>query len=306
MSGGGGYFSGRLTAAELARRARQAENQAHDDTFETAVSKNLASLLASYNDRDVEGTQELFNQIKATLESEIDGTIDTLFGGSISKHTYVDGISDVDALVLLNNSELADMNPDQVKSYLADCLRARYGQEAVEVGVLAVTITLQDQTIQLLPALQHGTGMKIANSDGRDWSKVNPNGFASALTSTNRKLGGKLIPCIKLIKAIVATLPEKHRITGYHTESLAINVFQGYDGPKTPKSMLSHFFEHAPEQVAQPIKDRSGQSIHVDENLGEANSLQRRVVADAFSRIARKIRNADGARSPERWKELFE
>ena len=303
---GSGYFPRRLTPDDLLKRIRQAEDNAHDDTFETAVGEHLASLLAEFNDRDIEGTQEVFGQVKTDLENEIEGTVDTLFGGSISKHTYVDGISDVDALVLLNNSELADKNPNAVKSFLADLLRDRYGKDAVDIGKLAVNVSLQDKKLQLLPALRHGERVKIASSDGRNWSEVNPQGFANALTKANQKLSGKLVPSIKLIKAIVATLPEKRRITGYHTESMAINVFRGYDGPKTTKAMLRHFFEHASNHVTKPIKDSSGQSIHVDEYLRAENSLERRIVADALGRIGRKIRNADGARSLERWEELFE
>ena len=262
--------------------------------------------LADFNDRDIEGTQKVFNQVKSDIENEIEDTVDILFGGSISKHTYVDGISDVDALVLLNNSELANKSPSEAKSFLADLLRDRYGKKAVYEGVLAVTVSLQDKTIQLLPALRHGERVKIASSDGHNWSEVNPKGFANALTKANQSLDGKLVPCIKLIKAIVATLPEKRQITGYHTESMAINVFRGYGGPKTTKAMLKYFFEHASDHVTKPVKDSSGQSIHVDEYLGAENSLKRRIIADALGRIGRKIRNADGAGAPERWKELFE
>jgi hypothetical protein len=118
-------------------------------------------------------------------------------------------------------------------------------------------------------------------------------------------MDGKLVPCIKLAKAIIATLPEQRQLTGYHTESLAIQVFKDYKGPKTSKAMLRHFFENAPGHVKEPIRDSSGQSVYVDEYLGEANSLGRRIAADALGRIARKIRNADGARSVERWRELF-
>lgn len=303
---GSGYFSGRLTPDDLAKRTRQAEDQARDNAFEIAVSDDLALLLADFNDRDVDGTREVLDQMKSGLENETEGTVDTLFGGSISKHTYVDGISDVDTLVLLNKSELADKSPNEVKSFLAGCLRSRYGQNAVHEGALAVTVNVQDKTIQLLPALRHGEGVKIASGDGSSWSKVNPQGFAHALTMANRRLDGKLVPCIKLIKAIVATLPEKRRVTGYHTESMAINVFRGYEGSKTTKPMLRYFFEHAPDHVITPIKDSSGQSLYVDEYLGTANSLERRIVADALGRIGRKIRNADGARSLDLWKELFE
>lgn len=55
----------------------------------------------------------------------------------------------------------------------------------------------------------------------------------------------------------------------------------------------------------KPIRDASGQSVHVDEYLGAANSLPRRIVADTLARIGRRIRNADGAKSVERWRELF-
>ena len=255
---------------------------------------------------DAEGIREVLDQIRSDLENEIDGTVDTLFGGSISKHTYVDGMSDVDALVLLNNSELANQSPNKVKSFLADCLRDRYGEDAVRVGDLAVTVNVEDKTIQLLPALRHGKSVKIASSDGKNWSNVNPHGFAHALTKANQRLDGKLVPCIKLIKAIVATLPERRQITGYHAEAMAINVFRGYDGLRTTRAMLRRFFEHASWHVAKPIEDSSGQSVYVDEYLGSANSLERRIVADALGRIGRKMRNADGARSLDRWEELFE
>jgi hypothetical protein len=175
----------------------------------------------------------------------------------------------------------------------------------VSVGKLAVTLNHDGKTIQLLPALRVGDKFKISSTDGKEWSKINPVGFADALTKANKAMDGKLVPCIKLAKSIIATLPEKRQLTGYHTESLAINIFRDYDGPKTPKDMIRHFFEKAPEYVNKPIVDSTGQSIYVDEYLDKADSLERRIVADALGRIARKMKNADGARSLESWKELF-
>ena len=307
MSGtGGSFFSSRTTPYERAMRIREAEDQARDDGFETDIGEYLASLLADFNSRDVEGIREILDRIKADLENEIEGTVDTLFGGSVSKHTYLEGISDVDTLVLLNNSELAEQSPKDVKSFLMNCLSGRYGEDDVWEGKLAVTVSVEDKTIQFLPALRDRQGLKIASSDGSDWSKVNPQRFAEALTKANKNMEGKLVPCIKLAKAIIATLPEQRQITGYHTESVAINVFKGYDGPKTTKAMLRHFFGNASDYVKTPITDSSGQSVHVDEYLGEANSLKRQTISHTLDRIRRKILNADGAREPDRWKELFE
>lgn len=109
---------------------------------------------------------------------------------------------------------------------------------------------------------------------------------------------------MKLAKAIVSQLPEQQRLSGYHAEALAINVFRGYDGPRTPKAMLRYFFDKAQDHVKSPIKDSTGQSVRVDEYLGPENSLERRIVADALGRVARRLANADGAQSLEMWRQI--
>ena len=303
---GGGYFSGSRNPGDLAQKTRDTEDKTRGEAFETDVGEYLVSLLTEYNNRDVEGIRKVFDQVINEIEDEIDGSVEMLFGGSISKNTYLDGISDVDALVILNKSELADRSPQEVKEYFASRLQERYGPESVGTGALAVTIELENTTIQFLPSLRTGDSFKIASSDGRSWSEINPGRFTTELTEANARLSGKLVPCIKLIKAIVAKLPPKRQITGYHVESVAIDVFNKYSGRNTTKSMLRHFFESVPDHLKQPIKDSSGQSRHVDDYLGPAESLQRRIVADTMNRIGRRIRNADGAQSITDWEELFE
>jgi hypothetical protein len=118
-------------------------------------------------------------------------------------------------------------------------------------------------------------------------------------------MDGKLVPTIKLAKGIIAGLPDQRRLTGYHIEVLAVAIFKGYAGPRTPKAMLRHFFENLPDAVRQPRRDATGQSVYLDDYLGERDSLQRRIVADAMDRIARRIRNADGAHSVPMWRELL-
>ena len=303
---GGGFFLSDVSAEDLARRTREAEQTAQDAQFETEVHQFFADELAQFNDRDVDATQKVFDSVMEDLKDEIEGKVDLLYGGSISKHTYVDGLSDVDALVLFSSEAITGKHPRELRKLLATSLSARYGKSAVRVGNLAVTLTHKGQTVQLLPALREGHGFKIASSDGKQWSRVNPNNFVRALTKANKAMDGKLVPCIKLAKSIVATLPEKRRISGYHTESLAIKIFKDYSGEKNTRAILHRFFQVASAEVRQPVVDSTGQSIHVDEYLGPANSLQRRIVADSMNRIARRMQNADGARSVARWREVFE
>jgi hypothetical protein len=115
---------------------------------------------------------------------------------------------------------------------------------------------------------------------------------------------GKLVPVIKLAKAIISNLPEPQQMTGYHCEALAIQVFRNYTGEKTVKGMLRQFFEKGSEKVLTQIKDSTGQSVHVDEYLGSENSLSRRIVGEGLARVARRILNADVAKSKDFWNSI--
>ena len=302
MGGSGGGFFGGIDPLDQANKVRDTEKRAQDTAYETDVNEYLSSELAIYNDRDSETVQSIINHIKNDLKDQTEGTIDLLYGGSIAKHTYVDGLSDVDALVLFDKTDVADKTPKQLRNLLAQNLKERYGEENVRVGRLAVTVNFKANDIQLLPALRIGDSFKISSNDGKIWSRIRPQKFAEVLTKVNQSKSGKVIPTVKLSKAIMSNLPEKQQLSGYHIESLAVKIFKNYNGSMTPKAMLTNFFEQASSAVKDPIKDSTGQSIHVDDYLGPKNSTQRRIVSMALDRISRKIKNADGMRSVERWK----
>src|SRR6266850_3636081 len=285
-SGGGGYFSGRTSPEELLGKIREAEAKSTDASFEGTVNDLLAAKLGEINDRDTEAFREILSRAKDGIEKDFEDSVELRFGGSVAKHTYVDGLSDVDALVVLK--DLAkDETPSELRNRFAEVLKTRFGSDKVSIGNLAVTLQIGDKTVQFLPALRTGDRFRISDDTGRKWSTINPETFARKLTSTNAKLAGKLVPTIKLAKSIIAGFPEQRRIAGYHVESLAIAIFQDYTSPKTPRAMLKHFFDAGAERVKQPIVDSTGQSVHVDDDLGPANSVSRRIIADAFSRTAR-------------------
>jgi hypothetical protein len=108
-----------------------------------------------------------------------------------------------------------------------------------------------------------------------------------------------------LAKAIIGQLPEAQRLSGYHIESLAIAAFRGYDGVKTPPTMLPVFFERARELVLAPIRDSTGQSVHVDQYLGPAQSELRQITGHLLGRLGRRMRNATAAQSTAQWRALF-
>lgn len=302
---GGGFFSSRSDPSELARRVREAEAQQNDSAFQAQAGAMIAQALAQYNDRDVQKIQDILEKVKGDLGEHFESTVGLVFGGSVAKHTYVDGLSDVDALVLLKPEQATGNSPDDLRATFAEILRARYGRDKVQEGRLAVTVEVDGQTIQLLPAKRVDEAFHISDDRGTGWSRINPQKFADKLRQSNHDLDSKLVPMIKLAKAIISQLPDQQQISGYHAESLAINIFRSYGGPKTSKAMVAHFFEKAQEHVKSPIKDSTGQSIHVDEYLGAPDSLERRIVADALGRVARKMANADGAQSLDMWRQIL-
>jgi len=302
-SGGRGYFSS--DPKKVAQELQASQDTTDAQEFDALCNQTLQSYLAEFNSRDAEEISRRLEQIKEILSEDIEGTIDLRFGGSVAKHTFVNGLSDVDSLVLINKSDLADLTPDQAKEFFLARLKGGLPDATVTQGDLAVTIDFGDLQIQLLPALKTRGGYRIANPDG-GWSDIRPQEFTRALTASNEHNGFKLVPTIKLAKAIVDNLPDRQRLKSYHVEALAIEAFGDYKGSQNYKDMLLHFFSEASSRVGQPLKDPTGQSAHLDEYLGPTGSLERRLVADALDRVARRIKNADIARSLDQIKGLFD
>lgn len=303
--GGGGYFRPGTEPEKLKQKLRDSEARTADARHEAEVAELLASLLTEYNDRDYDSINRHLDEIKKALDKELEGTVDLLFGGSVAKKTYVNGFSDIDSLVILDNCELAHQSPKEAKEYFAQRIRERFPNSHVHVGKLAITVRFADAEIQLLPAVSCENHIKIADKTGQNWSRISPQKFSTALARTNQQLGQKVVPVVKLAKAIISNLPQKNQISGYHAESLAVEIFKNYQGNLKLKTMLKHFFQEASKLVRKPIQDRTGQSIHVDDYMGAQNCLERRIVSDAFGRVYRRLKNADNAGSLDEWKTLF-
>ncbi len=301
--GGGGYIP--PASSELQRKIEAAQ-KAERERLGEEVNKYLGNLLAKFNDRDVDRTQERLKAVSQTLS---EGTeVETLlFGGSVAKHTYVDGLSDVDALVVLQKGGADDRSAKQVLDafyrHLHDKLPRR-DVDDIRKGTLAVTVSFRDGTeLQLLPAIRTGSAVKIPDSQGKGWNRTNPKVFQRELSKQNARLNGALVPSIKLIKSLVADLPKQQRISGYHVEALAIDATRSYRGPKTTTAILSRVLTHASQRVRTPIQDVTGQSRVVDGYLGKADSSKRKLASQALSALARRL---DSATSVTQWKGMFE
>jgi len=176
--------------------------------------------------------------------------------------------------------------------------------DSIEKG-FAVTVRYKDgHEIQLLPAVERGGQIAIADKAGTGWSFIRPKAFEERLTAANSEQDGRVVPTIKLTKATVdASLSDADKPGGYHMEALAVEAFRGYSGPRNSKAMLSHFFAQAAERIKRPVADVTGQSERIDEVFGAANSPQRQRVSAALRRIASRM---DTATTLDEWRRLLD
>jgi len=309
MGGSGGDFS---TAQDYKKILEEIKAETSDKAFETNVGEVINNILSEFNIREnSEIIKKYIDIIKSCIEEEIGGSIDLRFGGSYEKHTYVDSLSDVDILVLINKLELGDSSPKEVLEAFKSHLNGMHciDVEDLSIGRLALTVKLRDgNEIQLLPAIKSGNGYKIPAENGESWSKIiRPDKFANRLTEINQSCGRKVVPVIKLVKGINSQLPESQQLKGYHIESIAIEAFKSYPDsyPKTPKTMLKYYFEKAKEIILTPIKDKTGQSRNVDDYLGPENSLKRTQISNTLDIIYRRMKFADEAGQASQWAKIF-
>ena len=217
-----------------------------------------------------------------------------MFGGSVRRGTFVNGLSDVDVLLITNQSSLVNLPPASVIEHVKNTIESIMRQNPVSSGNLAVTVGYSDGTeIQILPAIRTTNGVRIAEPGSSTWSNVvQPENFASKLSEVNSARDGRVVPTIKLAKAIANCFirDPSRRITGYHMESLAIEAFRNYNGQLDPKTMLTHLFGHSIRAVMNPTTDSTRQSRYIDEYLGPAGSRKRQRVSTYFGQMRAKIR----------------
>lgn len=293
--GGGGYGGGSFGLPDDGSAEAEAKKRLAEQQLRAELNDVLDGLLQEFNDRDAEQTTERLDALVDAIGDSVE--LDRLlFGGSVAKHTYVDGLSDVDALLVLKES--SGGSPAEMVEHVAELIanQGLQGVAKVEAGAMAVTITYADGSeVQLLPAQESDGKLSVAGSDGTSWREIAPKRFAQKLTEVNQATNGMVVPTIKLAKAVLQQLPSSQALSGYHVECLAVDAFKNYSGSLNWVSVLNHLLNHASEAVLSPTADITGQSVHVDAWLGSAGSSQRRAVSSSIRHIVGAMESAQSA-----------
>jgi len=296
--GGSGYESVNLKAQLLSSKQGVQSSQR-----ESEINEFLEALLKDFNSRDVDAIKTHLEEIEKVLDREIEGLEKILFGGSISKSTFVEGASDVDAFVFLDSKIYKNVSPKELQDSFYRMLQQRFPRTEISKGALAVSVKFKDYEVQLLPAIRENGKVLIANIKNAGWSApINMTAFTDRLTKTNKMNSNKVVPVIKIAKDLLSRLPKQYQISGHHVEALAVDAFSTYNGRYTLYDMTKHMLDYSTKRVLSPMNDVTGQSGIIDDSLGSTNSIDRQYLSSHIKDIAGRFSGSDAVSVA---KELF-
>jgi hypothetical protein len=131
--------------------------------------------------------------------------------GSYDRHTKTKPLKDVDIFFALSDKEKdwRDKPAKEVIDAFVTCLRAKYGQDAVDPGRRCATVEFEKNTkdeegkvlsIDAVPAFELGDCYEIPDRVLGKWIKTDPEIHAEKSTAKNKEIGGKWVPLVKMIK----------------------------------------------------------------------------------------------------------
>ena len=156
----------------MSTKSKQANRRSPRLLSDNEVNGYLRKRLKEANARNSEAIRRHIRGLRKALEKEGD-VIQPIFGGSFNKNTYVNGLSDVDILMTINDSWLSGQLPNAVIKHMAELIKQRMPQTKLRKGAMAVTVTYSDgYEIQVLPAIRAKGGIRIAERGSNKWSNV--------------------------------------------------------------------------------------------------------------------------------------
>lgn len=294
MGGGGsGYGGGRRggggsnTAA--AARARDQTNRSEAKVQEEQALREILARTQRPDDTKVR-EQARAAAKELNRESPDLRAIPTL-GGSGAKGTYVEGISDHDIVVRVSPED-SGKGPREILHSLAAKLKRLHPNADVMIGRMAVTVKEGGRELQYVPAKRDGRYIRLPIPGQDTWgNQAQPRKFVNKLNRTDARLDGGVKEAIRAFRiAQEKYLKPEERLDGYHVESIALLAFRSYPTGRSRAQMAEDMTRAAASLVRKPIKDRTGQSLHVDEKLGEPNSAARQQASHALRSLADEMK----------------
>ena len=149
----------------MSRNSKQTNKRSDQLLSNNEVNGYLRKRLREANVRKSEAIRRHVKGLRDALQRDIDDVVQPTFAGSFEKNTFVNGLSDIDVLMTINDSSLSGRLPKATIDHMATLIKKRMPKTKVRKGDMAVTVTYSDGIeVQVLPAIRTKKGVKIPTS----------------------------------------------------------------------------------------------------------------------------------------------
>lgn len=202
--------------------------------------------------------------VRLAVAKELSVVGDFLTGSYVRK-TLIGPLAkaDVDILVVLDQ-QYRSRGARNVLDMVRRALLKTYETPDISRNGQAITINFSDFSVDVVPAFQQhwyfGGRYEICDSGSDKWIETNPKKHAEISSAANSAHSGKLVPCIKQIKAWnrAANRP----LRSFHVEVLAWEIFGRSPWPFSRMGSdwgnTRYFFDQARQRVRRMQQDPAG------------------------------------------------
>jgi len=163
--------------------------------------------------------------------------VDSYLIGSYARHTALQPLDDVDIVFVIDPTAWQSAfgawlgvlpTPDRVLQSFARAIRSRYEGSTVRVQTRSVGLKMHHLDIDAVPAVLHPQNenwIRVPDRNAEEWIDSAPRVHSAEATSINKRLGGRFVPLVRLLKAWNEGQPSTARLKSFAVETLATRLF---------------------------------------------------------------------------------
>ena len=257
-------------------------------------------------------------EVRECIREDFDIARDFLTG-SYARHTKTKPLKDIDIFFCLGerDSHWRDKRPADVLEAFEICLADKYGADGVKPGRRCVTVEFKkrnptaDEEGRVLsndavPAYDIGDCYEIPDRELGRWIKTDPAIHKQEATAKNKKLGGKWVPLVKMLKRWNRSAENPIK-PSFLIEVMALELT---DAPFTSyPAEIRHFFASALDGVMRewpdPARLGSAVSDQMTRQRQEAGVAMLRRAEVSAARAVRLEQQGKNGEALALWREVM-
>ncbi len=208
-----------------------------------------------------------------------------IISGSLLKETYIDGISDIDILIPINESIYSNYSPNEIIESLFNYeLDTDFEKYFISANKNALRLRFKNLWIELVPVRISDSNLLFPNKNGKYWKEIHPNKVTYKIKELEKQSKHMISLTIRIVKVILLRLFRLYEINSYIIEFIIIE-FISYKKEDDLLELILVSLKLIRDRILYPISDVTRQYKYIDQNLGVALSDERKRLSVKIDKI---------------------